>query len=273
MKCQAHPSLLLFLAHALVGVGAAKPSASGNCGRGMAYGHLSGIAAFLFAMVLESATRLKTGVLKPRVGDFHTKRPLGLGVTTFGFACPHCPPANSHGTQKGGSQKAFPLQVVGFWLYVLQGSSSNMKSLAPGVLCGVTPAVARRHQTFEHAPAPMSFFSPGVPIGTSGLAPRLNIFVGGMAGGLNVLLTGNRLGALAAQSNMASAKTRETPRVEARQASPWAGTSARRSEASEGSTSKRGAGRGPGWNISMGNIFGRSTSGIPISALPACLFF
>ena len=50
---------------------------------------------------------------------------------------------------------------------------------------------------------------------------RLNIFVGGMAGGLNVLLTG-RLGF----------------------ALGWHF----------------------GWNISMGNVFGRSTSGIPISA-------
>ncbi|CAJ1383734.1 unnamed protein product [Effrenium voratum] len=59
------------------------------------------------------------------------------------------------------------------------------------------------------------------PGGTRPLS-MLNIFVGGMAGGLNVLLTGNRLGF----------------------ALGWHF----------------------GWNISMGNIFGRSTSGIPISA-------
>merc|ERR1712187_291173 len=49
-----------------------------------------------------------------------------------------------------------------------------------------------------------------------------NIFVGGMAGGLNVLFTGGRLGF----------------------ALGWHF----------------------GWNISMGNVFGMSTSGIPISA-------
>merc|ERR1719221_2471236 len=50
----------------------------------------------------------------------------------------------------------------------------------------------------------------------------INIFVGGMAGGLNVLFTGGRLGF----------------------ALGWHF----------------------GWNISMGNVFGLSTSGIPISA-------
>lgn len=59
------------------------------------------------------------------------------------------------------------------------------------------------------------------PGGTRPLS-MLNIFVGGMAGGLNVLLTGGRLGF----------------------ALGWHF----------------------GWNISMGNVFGRSTSGIPISA-------
>lgn len=50
----------------------------------------------------------------------------------------------------------------------------------------------------------------------------LNMFMGGMAGGLNVLCTGGRLGF----------------------ALGWHF----------------------GWNISMGNVFGLSTSGIPISA-------
>ncbi|CAE7426039.1 RPS15 [Symbiodinium natans] len=59
------------------------------------------------------------------------------------------------------------------------------------------------------------------PGGTRPLS-MINIFVGGMAGGLNVLLTGGRLGF----------------------ALGWHF----------------------GWNISMGNVFGRSTSGIPISA-------
>merc|ERR1719213_1019303 len=59
------------------------------------------------------------------------------------------------------------------------------------------------------------------PGGTRPLS-MLNIFIGGMAGGLNVLLTGGRLGF--------------------------------------------SLGWHFGWNISMGNVFGLSTSGIPISA-------
>merc|ERR1711959_212331 len=54
------------------------------------------------------------------------------------------------------------------------------------------------------------------------LQSMINIFVGGMAGGLNVLFTGGRLGFT--------------------------------------------LGWHFGWNISMGNVFGLSTSGIPISA-------
>merc|ERR1719163_2572879 len=57
--------------------------------------------------------------------------------------------------------------------------------------------------------------------GGSKLRSMVNIFVGGMAGGLNVLFTGGRLGF----------------------ALGWHF----------------------GWNISMGNVFGLSTSGIPIS--------
>jgi len=64
----------------------------------------------------------------------------------------------------------------------------------------------------------MHLASPG---GTQ-LRSMLNIFIGGMAGGLNVLLTGGRLGF----------------------ALGWHF----------------------GWNISMGNVYGLSTSGIPISA-------
>mmetsp|Transcript_105449 Transcript_105449/g.264004 ORF Transcript_105449/g.264004 Transcript_105449/m.264004 type:complete len:412 (+) Transcript_105449:266-1501(+) len=104
------------------------------------------------------------------------------------------------------------LPVRGWMLYALAESLATHFGLRP-IVAFVTAMVAE--SAFFVA---MHLQSPG---GTE-LKSMLNIFVGGMAGGLNVLFTGGRLGF--------------------------------------------SLGWHFGWNISMGNVFGMSTSGIPISA-------
>eukprot|EP00930_Biecheleria_cincta_P032076 TRINITY_DN22256_c0_g1_i1.p1 TRINITY_DN22256_c0_g1~~TRINITY_DN22256_c0_g1_i1.p1 ORF type:complete len:441 (+),score=88.71 TRINITY_DN22256_c0_g1_i1:28-1323(+) len=104
------------------------------------------------------------------------------------------------------------LPVRGWMLYNLAEASVRHLQLTP--TSGFLVAMILQSAFFVAMHLP----SPG---GTRPLS-MLNIFVGGMAGGLNVLFTGGRLGFV--------------------------------------------LGWHFGWNISMGNIFGRSTSGIPISA-------
>merc|ERR1712137_281546 len=89
-----------------------------------------------------------------------------------------------------------------------------------GAHLGFTPVVALLLAALTE-----SFFFVTLHLGSPGgskMSSILNIFVGGMAGSLNVIFTGGRLGFV--------------------------------------------LGWHFGWNISMGNVFGLSTSGIPISA-------
>jgi len=104
------------------------------------------------------------------------------------------------------------LPVRGWMLYNLTEACSNHFGLPP------TPAVFVAMLAESALFVAMHLSSPG----GQNLPSMINIFMGGMAGGLNVLFAGGRLGFT--------------------------------------------LGWHFGWNISMGNVFGLSTSGIPISA-------
>lgn len=104
------------------------------------------------------------------------------------------------------------LPVRGWMLYNLAEAFATRWSLTPTVAFVLAMVAESLFFVVMHLQSP----------GGTEFQSMLNIFIGGMAGGLNVLFTGGRLGF----------------------ALGWHF----------------------GWNISMGNIFGLSTSGIPISA-------
>eukprot|EP00931_Biecheleriopsis_adriatica_P086856 TRINITY_DN61421_c0_g1_i1.p1 TRINITY_DN61421_c0_g1~~TRINITY_DN61421_c0_g1_i1.p1 ORF type:complete len:413 (+),score=71.09 TRINITY_DN61421_c0_g1_i1:74-1312(+) len=104
------------------------------------------------------------------------------------------------------------LPVRGWMLYNIAEACARYLEMSPAVAFIVAMVVQSSFFVAMHLTSP----------GGMQLKSMLNIFIGGIAGGLNVLLTGGRLGF----------------------ALGWHF----------------------GWNISMGNVYGLSTSGIPISA-------
>jgi len=104
------------------------------------------------------------------------------------------------------------LPVRGWMLYNLAEAVHSHLGLAPTTAFLVALVVESAFFVVMHLQSP----------GGTELKSMINIFLGGLAGGLNVLFTGGRLGFT--------------------------------------------LGWHFGWNIAMGNVFGLSTSGIPISA-------